>query len=434
MYERFYKFSARPFQLMPDPRLLFKSREHKRALSYLVYGLERREGFVVITGRVGMGKTLLVQTLLADPRARNTSIGRVAMANLDAESVLPMVASAFGLPHKGRSKIELTEALVSRLTPSQARGALLIVDEAQCCNVDALEELRVVSNLQANGRALLQVFLVGQTDLHATLAAPRMEHLRQRIVASHQLQPLEADETVDYIEHRLKVVGWQGDPEIQPGVYERAHAWSEGVPRRLNLIMDRLLLHGFLEQKHELTADDVALVISEFDHEFADSVSTGEGADRVAASGSDPDIQGFADRVVALEKALIAALGQSASSDLLARHRLQTDSQEMQRAQSRLTRLERLFAEIAARRLPLAGQPSGHADDKSTAPATQTDHHAAVNGGRTADTGPAGNTSGRSVKPVKAPAARDDVFDEVFDDDDTKVRWSLFGRRRSSEH
>ena len=423
MYERFYKFTARPFQLMPDPRLLFKSREHNRALAYLIYGLERREGFVVVTGRVGMGKTLLVQTLLADPRTRNVSIGRIAMANLDAEAVLPMVASAFGLPHKARSKIELTEALVTRLQPSQSRGALLIVDEAQCCNVEALEELRVISNLQANGRALLQIFLIGQTDLRRTLAAPRMEHLRQRIVASHQLQPLGIDEVAEYIRHRLSAVGWQGDPEIEEGVWESVHAWSGGVPRRLNLLMDRLLLHGYLEQRHTLAPEDVEVVTAEFDHEFDEAIvedATPRNSGAVADSQAyEQAVNALSARLAALEKALIATLGDNASSELLVRHTMQADSEAMRRAQARLARLENVFAELSTHEAPLgaARRTAVQMSDTGKQVSPEEPTKAAI------------STTGPDV-----PAEHDDVFDEVFDDDGSKVRWSLFGRRRTGEY
>src|SRR5699024_2481786 len=133
MYEAFYNLTSGPFQLMPDPRFLFPSKGHKRALSYLLYGLQRREGFVVITGDIGIGKTLLVQKLISEIGGRNLSVQRVAMANLDADGVVPMVASAFGLEHESRSKIGLLDDLTARILPTYNRGALLIVDEAQTC-------------------------------------------------------------------------------------------------------------------------------------------------------------------------------------------------------------------------------------------------------------------------------------------------------------
>src|SRR5699024_3432104 len=242
MYEAFYNLSAGPFQLMPDPRFLFPSQGHKRALSYLLYGLQRREGFVVITGDIGIGKTLLVQTLIDEIGGRNLSVARVAMANLHADGVLPVVASAFGLANESRSKVALHNDLVAKILPTYDRGALVVVDEAQTCTPAALEELRAISNLQAHGRALLQVFLVGQSELRNTLAHPRMEQLRQRGVTSYHLRPLDVDELRDYVQHRLTAPGWRSEPALADAIYPHVHAWTHGVPRRINLLMDRLLL------------------------------------------------------------------------------------------------------------------------------------------------------------------------------------------------
>jgi type II secretory pathway predicted ATPase ExeA len=360
MYEFFYNLSARPFQLMPDPRLLFESKDHKRALSYLLYGLERREGFVVITGDVGMGKTLLVQRLLGEPRTRAMSVARVAMANLDAGALLPTVASAFGLPHKARSKIELLDDLVSRLLPSQDRGAMLIVDEAQTCTAEALEELRAISNLQANGRALLQIFLVGQTDLRQTLSRANMGHLRQRIVASHHLHPLDSDEVRAYIQHRLRMVGWADKPTFTDEVYTGIHDWSRGVPRRINLLMDRFLLYGYLEQLENLTAPDLQVVVGEFEEEFSgDNLATGD--DHLAGAETSPatansDLNGLNARLDSLEQSLASALGRVRAAELIDQHQAQAESQAVLAAQMRLARLESLVADLAAR--PPQTQPS----------------------------------------------------------------------------
>lgn len=270
MYEPFYNLSCRPFRLLPDPQFIFRNQEHKRALSYLLYGLEQGEGFVVITGDVGTGKTLLIHSLTRELEQREVTVAHVATANLDADGVLPMVTSAFGLAHDGASKAEL----LARLSQLQhcPRGALLVVDEAQTLTPAALEELRALSNIQTGGRALLQIFLVGQTELYATLGSPRMEQLRQRIIASHHLKPLDAEEVTDYIRHRLVSAGWRGDPKLAKKLCRRVHGWSLGVPRRINQIMDRLLVYGYLEEKHKLAYADVQTVIEEFEAELPDAV------------------------------------------------------------------------------------------------------------------------------------------------------------------
>ncbi len=371
MYEAFYNLSAGPFQLMPDPRFLFPSADHQRALSYLLYGLQRREGFVVITGDVGIGKTLLVQTLIGEIGDRNLSVARVAMANLDADGVLPMVASAFGLPHESRSKIGLLNDLVARILPTYNRGALLIVDEAQTCTPAALEELRAISNLQAHGRALLQVFLVGQTDLRATLADPKMEQLRQRVITSHHLRPLDVDEVRDYVQHRLVAAGWHADPSFTESVYPRVQAWSRGIPRRINLLMDRFLLYGYLESLHELDESHLQAVIDELDAELADQYSA-PSPELPAASIDTRDIEQAEDRIHGVERAFTAAVGESRARQFLEKHEASAQTGELVALNLRIARLESLLADQSALDVLQTPQsPQSAADDAAAKPADQ---------------------------------------------------------------
>lgn len=425
MYENFYNLSARPFQLMPDPRLLFESRDHKRALSYLLYGLERHEGFVVITGDVGMGKTLLVQTLLDELRTRNLAIARVAMANLDAKAVLPTVASAFGLPHKSRSKIELLDALVARLMPTQTSGALLIVDEAQTCNLEALEELRAISNLQADGRALLQVFLVGQTDLRDSLSAPVMAHLRQRIVASHHLQPLDADEGRAYIRHRLEMVGWEDVPHFSEDVYSVAHRWSRGVPRRLNLLMDRFLLYGYLEQRVDLSGEDLRVVISEFEDEFAgDDFAFGNapnGAATNVAAVSNQSLDALNERIAGIEQALRNAFGDTRAAELMDKHQARMENREVLAAQMRIARLEGLLEELVTQGEPVFS-PRQVALDEQQPEADEVEDFDA----EASESAPTLADAIDAITPASLPQSRKDDMEDA--------RWRLFSRRRKGEH
>jgi len=354
MYESYYGFTARPFQLMPDPRLVFKSRNHTRALSYLIYGMERREGLVVITGDVGTGKTLLLQTLLIQPHMQNLAIGRLAMANLDAAAVLPAVAGAFGIAARAQSKFEMLDSLVARLVSLRARGALLIIDEAQTCGVEALEELRVISNLQAEGKALVQIVLVGQTELRTLLSRPSMAHLRQRIVASYHLEPLASDEVPAYIEHRLEKVGWQRQkPRFGAGVYARINDWARGIPRRINLVMDRFLLYGFLEERIVLNIEDLETVISEFDEEFTDDNIALDDAPAVSASVVDDrtrhSLSALVDRVAGMERALRRQVGDERADELFALHQSSAEQQELVNALLRVERLENTLADAARR-------------------------------------------------------------------------------------
>lgn len=270
MYQAFYKLHGKPFQLTPDPAMLFPSRGHRRAMSYLLYGLEQGEGFVMITGAVGTGKTLLIQKLFEELAHRNIAMAGIASANLDGEDILPAVASAFALPYEGRGKEALLQDLKHHLTFLRERHshALLVVDEAQTLTAAALEMLRILSNLEIDGRALLQVFLIGQEELQRTIVNNRMEQLRQRIIASHKLDPMGAEECRAYILHRLHAVGWNNDPELAPGIFAGIFLAGRGIPRKVNLIMDRLLLHGYLEELHSLDQSALTVVLDEIQAEM----------------------------------------------------------------------------------------------------------------------------------------------------------------------
>jgi len=271
MYQAFYKLHGMPFQLTPDPGMLFPSKGHKRAMAYLLYGFEKGEGFVMITGAVGTGKTLLVQKLFEELEHRNIAVASVASANLDGEDILPAVASAFELPYERRSKEALLQDVKQYLVSLQARKthALLVVDEAQTLTPTALEMLRILSNLEVKGQALLQIFLVGQAELRRTIISNHMEQLRQRIIASHRLEPMGEEESRAYILHRLRAVGWNDDPHLPPDMFVGVFQASRGIPRKINLIMDRLLLHGYLEELHSLSHAALAVVLDEMADEMA---------------------------------------------------------------------------------------------------------------------------------------------------------------------
>ena len=272
MYQAFYKLQGKPFQLTPDSAMLFPSKGHKRAMSYLLYGLEQGEGFVMITGAVGTGKTLLIQRLFQELAHRNIAMASVASANLDGEDILPAVASAFELPFEGRGKEALLQDLKQHLGALRDRHshALLVVDEAQTLTPSALEMLRILSNFEVQGHALLQVFLVGQAELRHTIVTNRMEQLRQRIIASHELGSLGAEESREYILHRLRAVGWNDCPRMESAIFAGVFLASRGIPRKINLIMDRLLLHGYLEELHDLNRAALGVVLDEMREEMAD--------------------------------------------------------------------------------------------------------------------------------------------------------------------
>ena len=271
MYEAFYGFTGKPFQLNPDPQFYFDSRQHRRAMSFVEYGLHQGEGFIVITGEVGAGKTTLVRNLLAKLDSRQVVAASLVSTQLNAEDTLRMVAAAFGIRTKELAKSELLLSLEALLAShaSQGRRCLLIVDEAQNLAAQAVEELRMLSNFQLGTRALLQSFLVGQPEFRAILQAPGLHALRQRVIAACHIDPLDADDTRAYIEHRLKRVGWDGVPLIMPDGFEAIFAASAGIPRRINLLCDRVLLSGFLTQKWVISPDTVKEIAEEIDGELS---------------------------------------------------------------------------------------------------------------------------------------------------------------------
>ena|SRR5438128_1873730 len=270
MYESFYGFTGKPFQLNPDPAFLFASRGHKRAYAYLQYGLFQSEGFIVITGEIGAGKTTLVRSLLDRLNSREVVAAQLVSTQLDADDLLRAVAIAFGCPVKTSDKAALLGTLEAFFTSlaTQNRRALLVVDEAQNLSARAVEELRMLSNFQLGDRALLQSFLVGQPELRATMRGARMQQLRQRVTASYHLGPMDAPETRGYIEHRLTRVGWKDDPHFESGAFAAIYSASAGIPRRINLLCNRLLLAGYLGEKHVLTNDDVESIVAEVDEEL----------------------------------------------------------------------------------------------------------------------------------------------------------------------
>lgn len=269
MYQEFYKFSAEPFRLSPDHDFAFAHKGYNKARAYMTYAFLRAEGFVMITGRPGTGKTTLIGALLDELAGKSVNIANLVCTQLQADDLLKLVAYDFGVPISVLEKGSLLQHLTQRLKSwhREGRRALLIVDEAQDLSVSAMEELRLLTNIQVESKPLLQIFLLGQPQLRELVLSPRLEQVHQRIIAATHLLPLEKDETEAYIRHRLLVVDWQGDPAISKAVYPLIYKFSEGVPRRINLICSRLLLHCAVEQRHRVAVADVREVVGELQDE-----------------------------------------------------------------------------------------------------------------------------------------------------------------------
>ena len=238
-------------------------------MAYLRYGLEQGEGFIVITGGVGTGKTMLVRNLFDELDSARFVAAELVTTQVEPEDVLRIVCASYGLAHEDVTKATLLKNLESFLHARYKEGkrVLLVVDEAQNLPERSIEELRMLANFQINGRALIQGFLLGQDELKQTLQSPTMEQFRQRVIASYDLRALNEEEMKNYVYHRLRLVGWRGDPEIDDDVFENIYTFTSGIPRRVNTLCDRILLFGCLEERHEIDLTDLEKVTEEIKEE-----------------------------------------------------------------------------------------------------------------------------------------------------------------------
>jgi len=270
MYSEHFGLSGQPFQLTPDARFWYGSRTHKKAMAYLGYGLAQGEGFIVITGEVGAGKSTLVGHLMATiDRARLNAISIVS-TQIEGDDMLRLVAQGLGLASGGVEKARLLDMVERRLEEEARSGkrTLLIVDEAQNLPFSSIEELRMLSNFQIGGRALVQIFLLGQPEFREQLAtSERLEQLRQRVIANHHLDAMDADEVEAYLRHRLSLVGWRGRPDFAADAFPAIHRHSGGIPRRVNQIANRLMLFAAVEGAATIDARSVEAVVADMNAE-----------------------------------------------------------------------------------------------------------------------------------------------------------------------
>ena len=268
MFNDFYGLTGRPFQLTPDPTFYFESLTHRKALSYLSYGLAQGEGFVVITGEVGAGKSTLVAHLMATIDPARLTAAQIVTSKLDGEELVHVVAQAFGLIVDGHDKASALGAIEAFLHDEARAGrrCLLVVDESQNLELEALEELRMLSNFQLGAHPLLQTLLLGQPEFRETIQEhPQLEQLRQRVIAAHHLEAMELGEVQPYIEHRLKCVGWSGNPKFDQRVFTELFEASGGVPRRINQICNRLMMLGAVDQRSRIDGAMLSSVLEELE-------------------------------------------------------------------------------------------------------------------------------------------------------------------------
>ena len=267
MYEEYFGFTEKPFSLTPDPKFLFKSESHVNAFDLLQYAVRRREGFVVITGDIGTGKTTLCRALLKQID-KNTFSALVLNPFLSEEDLLKLILQDFGVVSRddirrgrlaGVTKQDLIETVndfLLSLLPLRAT-AVLIIDEAQNLPMPVLEQIRILSNLETDKDKLLQIVLVGQLNLTSLLKAPQMRQLDQRVSIRYQLRPLSRDEVASYVSHRLTIAGGPASVTFQPKALDMMHRRTQGIPRLINLVCDRSLLAAYSGRTNRISADMV---------------------------------------------------------------------------------------------------------------------------------------------------------------------------------
>jgi putative secretion ATPase (PEP-CTERM system associated) len=264
MYEVFFKLKMKPFELVPNPEMLYPSKAHRRALNYLEYGFKEGAGFMLLTGEVGSGKTTLIRNLIKE---MDTATPRAMIFNtmVRPKQLLAMINEEFGLDGTGKDKVQLLRELNDYLVEQYANNLrpMVIIDEAQNLSVNALEEIRLLSNLELDASKLLQIVLVGQPELKDLITQPSLRQLQQRISINCHLRALDREETERYIYHRLEAAGNRDAVKFEAGVFDAIHDFSDGLPRLVNIYCDFLLLAAFMEESRQLSLGLVMDVLND---------------------------------------------------------------------------------------------------------------------------------------------------------------------------
>ncbi|MBD1399558.1 XrtA/PEP-CTERM system-associated ATPase [Pelovirga terrestris] len=308
MYTKFFDLSAKPFDLLPNPQFLYLSKGHRKALSYLQYGVQERAGFSLLTGEVGSGKTTILRDII-NKISGEMSLAMVFNTQVDGHQLIALINDDFGLKTEGKDKVQLINELNDFLLGENAAGrqAIIIIDEAQNLSEEALEEIRLLSNLEADSFKLVQIILVGQPELKQIIARPSLRQLRQRISISCHLNPLNREEIEEYILHRLGTVGKRDCVTFEEGVFDGIFKFSGGIPRLINLICDFLMLSAFVEETRNVDRDMVQDAINELSFEDTQLDETEERGGAAAGKSVSPARRIFTgssldDRVARIEE------------------------------------------------------------------------------------------------------------------------------------
>jgi general secretion pathway protein A len=266
MYNRFYGFKEKPFEITPDPRFLFLSENHKEALAQLMYAVTEKKGFTVITGEVGTGKTLLVQTLLSKLNG-NVRTAYLFNPRLNSTDFIQYICEDFGLNGQKKTKGEYIAQLHHFLMACYAKNenVVLIIDEAQNLDPELLEEVRLLTNLETPKKKLLQIILLGQPELNDILDDPQCRQLKQRVSLRYHIESLKREETEEYIERRLKMAGAVNPYFFHPKALGEIYKYTKGIPRLINVVCDNALLTGYANDQKMIGKSVIREVISDLE-------------------------------------------------------------------------------------------------------------------------------------------------------------------------
>jgi general secretion pathway protein A len=301
MYKKFFGLKENPFNVNPDPRYLFLTRHTQEALSTLTYGIQRRRGFILLTGEVGTGKTTLLNKLLSWLQRYRVATSFIFNPGLDSTQFFDYMLADFGLTGEARQKSQMLWRLNKWLLERYRVGgtAVLIVDEAQNLSAEVLEEIRLLTNLETSTEKLLQIVLSGQPELETKLNRPELRQLRQRITMRCSTQPLSLEETGNYIASRLAVAGADSRPIFAPDAIEAVHVYAHGIPRVINLLCEHGLISAFAQQSRPVGAETIHEVAKEFQLDVIDPIPPPPSA---AMSGDQPLMEAFQTLVSLVDK------------------------------------------------------------------------------------------------------------------------------------
>lgn len=318
MYEQHFSFRCKPFELLPNPDFLFHSNTHKKAITYLDYGLKEKVGFILLTGEIGSGKTTIIRNFIKN-LSSSVKLSRINNTKVSSQQLISMINEDFGMDVEGKSKIKLLSELNDFLIDQYSKKSqpILLIDEAQNLSPNLLEEIRLLSNLETDRAKLIQIILVGQPEMNKTLMLPEMMQLRQRININYHISPLTIDETIKYITHRLTIAGNTSVIRFQGDMSELIYRFSRGIPRLINILCDFALLTTFVEGKKEVSSDIVREVVKDLESRVYSHISQDNDTSEANNKGDDSEYRALAGdialRIIELEETVKKCIGEITS-------------------------------------------------------------------------------------------------------------------------